>query len=146
MTVASVWAISVAGTICGLRKHLCSLATAEETAHARRRTSATGAAQQAFHKCLRASVVLFSPCSPWLMTEANAVSSRSHAVCLIRIRARGSHGLLVLVDCAGSERRKAPAGAAGVEMLEKCPRRQDSMYHSKERQQESAEINASFRG
>ncbi|CAE7694626.1 DSK1, partial [Symbiodinium pilosum] len=76
-----------------------------ETAHARRRTSATG---------------------------ANAVSSRSHAVCLIRVGTAGGRtrstraGLLVLVDCAGSERRK------------------DSMYHSKERQQESAEINTSL--
>ncbi|CAE7216334.1 DSK1 [Symbiodinium sp. CCMP2592] len=98
-----------------------------ETAHARRRTSATG---------------------------ANAVSSRSHGVCLVRIQQadpKGSPqtaasgtigsrpsrpaaqkgqkappGLLVLVDCAGTERKK------------------DSRSHSKERQQESAEINASL--
>lgn len=57
-------------------------------------------------------------------TDANAVSSRSHAVCIIR--AKQSGGELVLVDCAGTERRK------------------DSMYHSKERQLEGAEINASL--
>ncbi|CAJ1326985.1 unnamed protein product [Effrenium voratum] len=68
-----------------------------ETGHARRKTSATG---------------------------ANAVSSRSHAVCIIRLFER--NGMLVLVDCAGSERKK------------------DSMYHTKERQQESAEINTSL--
>ncbi|OLP89831.1 Kinesin-like protein KIF2A [Symbiodinium microadriaticum] len=78
-----------------------------ETAHARRRTASTG---------------------------ANAVSSRSHAVCLLRIQRKGPEesreptraGLLVLVDCAGSERKK------------------DSRGHSKEQQQESAEINASL--
>ena len=48
-----------------------------ETGHARRRTSATG---------------------------ANAVSSRSHAVCTIRLFQSG--GMLLLVDCAGSERKK----------------------------------------
>lgn len=68
-----------------------------ETGHVRRKTSATG---------------------------ANAVSSRSHAVCIIRLFKTG--GMLVLVDCAGSERKK------------------DSMYHTKERQQESAEINTSL--
>ncbi|CAK9041237.1 unnamed protein product, partial [Durusdinium trenchii] len=68
-----------------------------ETGHARRKTSATG---------------------------ANAVSSRSHAVCIIRLFQTA--GMLVLVDCAGSERKK------------------DSMYHTKERQQESAEINTSL--
>lgn len=57
-------------------------------------------------------------------TDANAVSSRSHAVCTIRLFQ--SEGQLLLVDCAGTERRK------------------DSMYHSKERQQEGAEINASL--
>ncbi|CAE7229053.1 DSK1 [Symbiodinium necroappetens] len=88
-----------------------------ETAHARRRTASTG---------------------------ANAVSSRSHAVCLLRIQRKGPEesreptgpkgllgpraGLLVLVDCAGSERKK------------------DSRGHSKEQQQESAEINASLGG
>merc|ERR1712070_1077025 len=51
-------------------------------------------------------------------------SSRSHSVCTLTIgRTRGK---LVLVDCAGTERRK------------------DSMHHSKERQQEGAEINASL--
>merc|ERR1719215_1646092 len=57
-------------------------------------------------------------------TDANDVSSRSHAVCTIRMAQ--SHGQLLLIDCAGTERRK------------------DSMYHSKERQQEGAEINASL--
>lgn len=57
-------------------------------------------------------------------TDANSVSSRSHAVCTLRLFQ--SEGQLMLVDCAGTERRK------------------DSMYHSKERQQEGAEINASL--
>mmetsp|Transcript_173137 Transcript_173137/g.555180 ORF Transcript_173137/g.555180 Transcript_173137/m.555180 type:complete len:1387 (-) Transcript_173137:544-4704(-) len=57
-------------------------------------------------------------------TDANSVSSRSHAVC--RIRFCHSKGQLMLVDCAGTERKK------------------DSMYHTKERQQECAEINASL--
>jgi len=57
-------------------------------------------------------------------TDANATSSRSHAVCTVRLL--GSGGQLTLADCAGTERRK------------------DSMYHSKERQQEGAEINASL--
>jgi len=57
-------------------------------------------------------------------TEANDVSSRSHAVCTMRLFQ--SEGQLMLVDCAGTERRK------------------DSMFHSKERQQEGAEINASL--
>lgn len=57
-------------------------------------------------------------------TDANSVSSRSHAVCTLRLFQ--SDGQLMLVDCAGTERRK------------------DSMYHSKERQQEGAEINASL--
>lgn len=57
-------------------------------------------------------------------TDANSVSSRSHAVCTIRLFQ--SDGQLMLVDCAGTERKK------------------DSMYHSKERQQEGAEINASL--
>lgn len=57
-------------------------------------------------------------------TDANAVSSRSHAICALRIFQ--SDGQLMLVDCAGTERKK------------------DSMYHSKERQQEGAEINASL--
>ena len=38
--------------------------------------------------------------------EANAVSSRSHAVCIIRLFQTA--GMLVLVDCAGSERKKDP--------------------------------------
>jgi len=57
-------------------------------------------------------------------TDANSTSSRSHAVCTLRMLRSG--GRLTLADCAGTERRK------------------DSMYHSKERQQEGAEINASL--
>lgn len=57
-------------------------------------------------------------------TCANAESSRSHAVCTLRLRQSG--GQLMLVDCAGTERRK------------------DSMHHSRERQQEGADINASL--
>ncbi|KAF4674305.1 hypothetical protein FOL47_009457 [Perkinsus chesapeaki] len=61
-------------------------------------------------------------------TGANDVSSRSHAVCRISIALPGvkAVGCLVLVDCAGTERRK------------------DSFYHDKVRQQEGAEINASL--
>uniref|UniRef100_A0A7S4JSM0 Kinesin motor domain-containing protein n=1 Tax=Odontella aurita TaxID=265563 RepID=A0A7S4JSM0_9STRA len=61
-------------------------------------------------------------------TDANGVSSRSHAVCQIGIKFpnRRRRGLLTLIDCAGSERNK------------------DSMYHSSQRQKESAEINASL--
>lgn len=62
-------------------------------------------------------------CRATSATEANDVSSRSHAVCMLRLR---SGGQLLLIDCAGTERRK------------------DAMYHSKERQQEGAEINASL--
>lgn len=57
-------------------------------------------------------------------TEANSVSSRSHALCTLRLLK--TQGLLTLADCAGTERKK------------------DSMYHSKERQQEGAEINSSL--
>mmetsp|Transcript_9010 Transcript_9010/g.21475 ORF Transcript_9010/g.21475 Transcript_9010/m.21475 type:complete len:518 (-) Transcript_9010:188-1741(-) len=56
-------------------------------------------------------------------TDANDTSSRSHAICIIRFRSGGS---LMLTDLAGSERSK------------------DSMYHTKERQREGAEINASL--
>lgn len=59
-------------------------------------------------------------------TEKNGVSSRSHAVCQIQIKGKYKRGVLTLIDCAGSERRH------------------DSMYHSSERQKESAEINASL--
>ena len=85
-------------------------------------------------------------------TDKNGVSSRSHAVCQIQIKVGNrtyffcllltvycslisiafpclqgkSRGILTLIDCAGSERRH------------------DSMYHSSERQKESAEINASL--
>jgi kinesin family protein 2/24 len=74
-------------------------------------------------------------------TDKNETSSRSHAVCQIHIEqkvvgAAGSadasedvdkgHGLLTLVDCAGSERKE------------------DSNMHSIERQRETAEINSSL--
>jgi len=73
------------------------LCNAMRAAHARRATSATG---------------------------ANAVSSRSHAVCTLYMF--GSNGQLTLADCAGTERRKDSAG------------------HSKEQQHECAEINTSL--
>jgi kinesin family protein 2/24 len=57
-------------------------------------------------------------------TDANSVSSRSHAVCTLRLCE--SEGQLMLVDCAGTERKK------------------DSMYHSRECQQEGADINSSL--
>ena len=76
----------------------CSdLVSVIQSAHSRRRTESTG---------------------------ANAVSSRSHAVCVFKFPESG--GKLVLVDLAGSERRK------------------DSMWHDKDRQREGAEINASL--
>ena len=84
-------------------------------------------------------------------TDVNGGSSRSHAVCQLILdcpsdaqgapggmgeelepsasegNSSASHyGLLTLVDCAGSERKE------------------DSIYHSKERQRESTEINASL--
>jgi kinesin family protein 2/24 len=66
-------------------------------------------------------------------TDVNGTSSRSHAVLQVTVTpppgATGEEetkGVLTLIDCAGSERRN------------------DSMYHSKERQAESAEINASL--
>ena len=65
-------------------------------------------------------------------TEANDESSRSHAICSIKLLSGAgtdsgaSAGSLTLVDCAGTERRK------------------DSANHSRERQQEGAEINASL--
>lgn len=63
-------------------------------------------------------------------TDMNGVSSRSHAVCQIEIKDKrlssNNRGLLTLIDCAGSERSH------------------DSLYHSSERQKESAEINASL--
>ena len=73
------------------------LAAVLAAAHARRHTEATG---------------------------ANDTSSRSHAVCILKIPS--SAGTLMLVDLAGTERRK------------------DSMWHDRERQKESAEINASL--
>ena len=59
-------------------------------------------------------------------TDINGGSSRSHAVCQLIIDHGSANGLLTLVDCAGSERKE------------------DSMYHDKERQRESTEINASL--
>ena len=66
-------------------------------------------------------------------TDVNGGSSRSHAVCQLIIDhsvgnggSASGNGLLTLVDCAGSERKE------------------DSMYHDKERQRESTEINASL--
>ncbi|EEC51889.1 kinesin family-like protein, partial [Phaeodactylum tricornutum CCAP 1055/1] len=56
-------------------------------------------------------------------TERNDVSSRSHGVCQISLK---TGGRLLLVDCAGTERRH------------------DSLYHDRARQAESAEINASL--
>jgi len=57
-------------------------------------------------------------------SELSLEMKESHAVCQIRIP--GTKGVLTLIDLAGSERRG------------------DSLWHSKERQQESAEINASL--
>jgi len=65
-------------------------------------------------------------------TEVNDVSSRSHAIFQIRTinkslnHGSSTGGVLTLLDCAGTERRN------------------DSLFHSKERQVESAEINASL--
>lgn len=68
-------------------------------------------------------------------TDVNGVSSRSHAVVQIQVTFKGGdtgkkkkqqRGLLNLLDLAGSERKN------------------DSMYHSSERQKESNEINASL--
>jgi kinesin family protein 2/24 len=69
-------------------------------------------------------------------TGANAVSSRSHAVCqLTLVGAPGAAGptkkrrvppVLTLVDCAGTERKE------------------DSMWHDAERRKEGAEINQSL--
>jgi kinesin family protein 2/24 len=60
-------------------------------------------------------------------TDKNDTSSRSHAVCQLTISGNNTNKkTLTLVDCAGTERRH------------------DSEYHSKERQAESTEINASL--
>ncbi|KAL9191030.1 hypothetical protein ACHAXT_000736 [Thalassiosira profunda] len=61
-------------------------------------------------------------------TDKNGVSSRSHAVCQIQITGKNKkgRGVLTLIDCAGSERRH------------------DALYHQKDRQKESAQINASL--
>ena len=64
-------------------------------------------------------------------TFANASSSRSHAVVRLRIgqetksKSRGG-GTLMLIDCAGSERKE------------------DNMYHNAEQRKETAEINTSL--
>eukprot|EP00930_Biecheleria_cincta_P036337 TRINITY_DN24929_c0_g1_i1.p1 TRINITY_DN24929_c0_g1~~TRINITY_DN24929_c0_g1_i1.p1 ORF type:complete len:1428 (+),score=233.23 TRINITY_DN24929_c0_g1_i1:277-4284(+) len=57
-------------------------------------------------------------------TAANSESSRSHAVCILKLL--DSEGTLILADCAGTERRK------------------DSAHHNREQMQEGAEINASL--
>uniref|UniRef100_A0A7S1J836 Kinesin motor domain-containing protein n=1 Tax=Eutreptiella gymnastica TaxID=73025 RepID=A0A7S1J836_9EUGL len=60
-------------------------------------------------------------------TAINATSSRSHCVTTICVSKEGQQtGRLVMVDCAGSERKE------------------DSNHHSVERQKEGAEINASI--
>ena len=70
-------------------------------------------------------------------TGANAVSSRSHAVCTIELCSSAADGpcagkrrppaaVLTLVDCAGSERKE------------------DSATHNSDRRKEGAEINASL--
>lgn len=60
-------------------------------------------------------------------TLHNDVSSRSHAMYQIRLESTdNSEGIINLVDCAGTERRN------------------DSLYHSKDRQTESSEINSSL--
>jgi len=59
-------------------------------------------------------------------TGANASSSRSHAVCRIRIGDGKDRGMLTLVDLAGSERKH------------------DSMYHDAEARKSGAEINSSL--
>jgi kinesin family member 2/24 len=60
-------------------------------------------------------------------TDKNEVSSRSHALCQVSISfLDGRRGTLTLIDCAGTERKN------------------DSMYHTKDRQSESTEINASL--
>jgi len=56
----------------------------------------------------------------------NEESSRSHCVCVVELPAASGGGSLILVDCAGTERR------------------QDTEQHSAERTRESAEINASL--
>merc|ERR1719506_3123572 len=56
-------------------------------------------------------------------TLMNAVSSRSHMVCFLRLN---DGGCLALVDCAGSERKE------------------DSSRHTAERQREGADINSSL--
>ncbi|GMF41934.1 unnamed protein product [Phytophthora fragariaefolia] len=62
-------------------------------------------------------------------TEMNDVSSRSHCICQINLREKGSgrlHGKLSLIDLAGSERGE------------------DTKNHNRQRRMESAEINRSL--
>ena len=59
-------------------------------------------------------------------TGANFESSRSHAICSVRVKSGSNVGKLMLIDCAGSERRK------------------DSLNHDKDRRREGAEINSSL--
>ena len=61
-------------------------------------------------------------------TKANDTSSRSHAVCVIKVQEEGvkNPGRLLLVDLAGSERAS------------------DCVTNNKDRQQEGADINKSL--
>ncbi|KAL3666550.1 hypothetical protein V7S43_008179 [Phytophthora oleae] len=62
-------------------------------------------------------------------TEVNDVSSRSHCICQINLREKGTgrlHGKLSLIDLAGSERGE------------------DTKNHNRQRRMESAEINRSL--
>lgn len=62
-------------------------------------------------------------------TEVNDVSSRSHCICQINLREKGTgrlHGKMSLIDLAGSERGE------------------DTKNHNRQRRMESAEINRSL--
>lgn len=62
-------------------------------------------------------------------TEMNDVSSRSHSICQISLRERGTsnlHGKISLIDLAGSERGE------------------DTKNHNRQRRMESSEINKSL--
>ena len=60
------------------------------------------------------------------VTARNGVSSRSHAICQITVHFNSKRGSLTLIDLAGSEHRN------------------NSLYHTQERQIESSEVNASL--
>ena len=95
----------------------------------RERPDGSMLAEGALEKCVESSdqlAILMTAAHSRRHTEStgsNETSSRSHAICTIRV---GTTGQLMLVDLAGSERRK------------------DSMYHDRERQREGAAINASL--